>query len=229
MNNCRTVLGRCLASSSVPLILALSIVSPSPTLAADLLGLYLGGGVGQAHVQADNLPNPDTGFGVPASIGNFRENHSAYKFLVGLRPMSLAGAEIEYLDFGRPSGTVGTIPLVSAVPISADVKMKGAAAFGVLYLPVPVVDIYLKAGLGRLQAIENVNFRLPAPYSTCVIEGGPNCQFSKRYGVTNTGLAAGAGAQVKFGSLSVRGEYERFRVAGAYPSLFSLALTWTFL
>jgi hypothetical protein len=76
---------------------------------------------------------------------------------------------------------------------------------------------------------ENVTFRLPAPYATCVMEGGPSCQFSKRYEVTNTGLAAGAGAQFKFGSLSVRGEYERFSAAGGNPSLFSLGLTWTFL
>jgi len=115
------------------------------------------------------------------------------------------GAEITYMDFGHPSGTVGTIPLGGAVPISGDVKMKGSAAFGVLYLPVPVIDIYAKAGLARLQTTENVTFRLPAPYATCVIEGGPSCQFSKRYDVTNTGLAAGAGAQFKFGSLSVRG------------------------
>jgi hypothetical protein len=149
--------------------------------------------------------------------------------MVGLRPISLVGAEITYMDFGHPSGTVGTIPLGGAVPISGDVKMKGSAAFGVLYLPVPVIDIYVKAGLARLQTTENVTFRLPAPYATCVIEGGPSCQFSKRYDVTNTGLAAGAGAQFKFGSLPVRGEYERFSAAGGNPSLFSLGLTWTFL
>jgi hypothetical protein len=97
--------------------------------------------------------------------------------MVGLRPISLVGAEVAYVDFGDPNGTVGTIPLGGAVPISADVKMKGAAAFGVLYL----------------------------------------------------GLAIGAGAQFKFGSMAMRGEYERFSAAGSNPSLFSLGLTWTFL
>jgi hypothetical protein len=174
-------------------------------------------------------PTPSLAWAVHRPLENFRENHSAYKFMVGLRPISLVGAEITYMDFGHPSGTVGTIPLGGAVPISGDVKMKGSAAFGVLYLPVPVIDIYAKAGLARLQTTENVTFRLPAPYATCVIEGGPSCQFSKRYDVTNTGLAAGAGAQFKFGSLSVRGEYERFSAAGGNPSLFSLGLTWTFL
>ena len=203
-------------------------------VAEELLGLYVGGAVGQAHVQANNLPDPAAGLGGPPTIGDFRENHSAYKFMVGLRPISLVGAEVAYVDFGHPSGIVGTIPLgdlplVGAVPMSGDVKMKGSAAFGVLYLPVPVIDIYFKAGLARLQTTENVTFRLPAPYAACVMEGGPSCQFSKRYDATNTGLAAGAGAQFKFGSLSVRGEYERFSAAGGNPSLFSLGLTWAFL
>jgi opacity protein-like surface antigen len=215
----------------VPLpILALSIVASAPTWAADPLGLYVGGAVGQAHVQADNLPNPDAVSGFPSSIASFRENHTAYKFMVGLRPISLVGAEVAYVDFGHPTGTVGTLTLAGTipVPISADVKMKGTAAFGVLYLPVPVVDIYLKAGLARLQTTEVTTFTLPAPFATCVISGGPNCTFSSRYSATNTGLALGAGAQFKFGSLAVRGEYERFSAAGGNPSLFSLGLTWTF-
>ena len=229
MNKIRSALGWYSVSSIAAAIVGVSIVSSAPTLAADLLGLYVGGAVGQAHVQADNLPNPDTAFAGPSSIGNFRENHSAYKFMVGLRPISLVGAEVAYVDFGHPSGTVGTIPLGRAIPISADVKMKGSAAFGVLYLPVPVVDIYVKTGLARLQTTENATFTLPAPYATCVVSGGPHCRFSTRYDVTNTGLAIGAGAQFKFSALFVRGEYERFSAAGGNPSLFSLGLMWTFL
>jgi len=45
---------------------------------------------------------------------------------------------------------------------------------------------------------------------------------------TNTGFAAGAGAQFKLGSWAVRAEYERFNAAGANPSLVSLGVTWTF-
>ncbi len=39
--------------------------------------------------------------------------------------------------------------------------MSGAAAFGMLYLPVPVVSVYAKAGLARLQATSNVSLFLP--------------------------------------------------------------------
>jgi opacity protein-like surface antigen len=110
---------------------------------------------------------------------------------------------------------------------SADVKMSGAAAFGMLYLPVPVVSLYAKAGLARLQTTSNVALFLPG-VGTCTINN-PNCAwFSRRNSVTNAGLAAGAGAQLKLGAWALRAEYERFNVAGGNPGLASLATTWTF-
>ena len=45
---------------------------------------------------------------------------------------------------------------------------------------------------------------------------------------TNTSFAAGVGAQLKFGPLSARAEYERFSAAGENPYLLSLGLTWSF-
>jgi hypothetical protein len=45
---------------------------------------------------------------------------------------------------------------------------------------------------------------------------------------SDTSFAAGVGAQVKFGSLALRAEYERFDAAGENPSLVSLGLTWSF-
>ncbi len=209
-------------------ICVLGYVACAPASAVDVLGLYAGGAVGQARVEAGNLLDPGAAFGTTPTSGNFKRNHSAFKVMVGVRPISLVGAEVAYLDLGHPGGITGTIPIGGAVPISTDVTMKGSAAFGVLYLPVPIVDVYVKAGIARLQTIENSTFTLSAPYGTCVIGGGPHCQFSSRQDVTNTGFAGGAGAQFKFGSLAVRGEYERFGAAGGHPSLFSLGLTWTF-
>jgi hypothetical protein len=46
-------------------------------------------------------------------------------------------------DYGHPSGSFGRYP--------ADVTMKGGSAFGVLVLPIPIVDIFVKAGLARVQ------------------------------------------------------------------------------
>jgi len=58
--------------------------------------------------------------------------------MVGVRPISVVGAEFAYATSGteRLNGLVST-----------DVTMKGASAFGIFYLPVPIVDIYAKAGV----------------------------------------------------------------------------------
>jgi hypothetical protein len=82
------------------------------------------------------------------------------------------------MNFGNPRGSLGSL--------AADAKIDGTAAFGVLYLPIPVpfLDLYAKAGVG---------------------------------------------AQLKFGSLAVRAEYERFDVAGGAPGLLTVGLTKTFL
>lgn len=97
--------------------------------------------------------------------------------MAGLRPISLVGAEVEYFDFGHPSEFAGTIPSglvgVPSFPVSADVKVKGSAAFAVLYLPVPVVDVFVKLGAARIQTTSNTSVTVSAPYATCVIPRRP--------------------------------------------------------
>jgi opacity protein-like surface antigen len=82
----------------------------------------------------------------------------------------------------------------------------------------------LKAGIERLQSTLNSS-RIGV--ATCTVTS-PNCGLI-RLDTTNTGFAAGAGAQLKFGSLAVRAEYERFSATGRNPSLLSLGLLWSFL
>jgi hypothetical protein len=121
---------------------AILVAAPAKeAIAENPLGFYAGANIGQSQV--------DTGSGgvVPSPTDHFRENHSAFKILTGIRPISLLGAELAYIDFGRPSGSLGGAP--------ADVRMKAVAAFAVVYLPVPVVDVYLKAGVARLQSTIN--------------------------------------------------------------------------
>jgi opacity protein-like surface antigen len=207
----------CIAIAALPLAQAKAI---------DLLGIYVGGAVGQGRVEANNLSSASA---VVPTLGEFKENHSAYKVMIGVRPISIIGAELAYVDFGHPSGAVGTgaasIGPANATA-SADVTLKGPAAFAMLYLPVPVVDVYLKAGEARLQTTANATVTLTGPI-LCVV-GHPTCQFSQSNSTTNTGFAAGIGAQFKLGPAAVRGEYERFNAAGGNPSLFSIGLTWMF-
>ncbi len=199
--------------TNIPLLLAAFLLLAQPTgnaVAEDLLGLYVGGAIGQSRVEA-NSPH-------------FNENHLGWKVMVGVRPISLFGAELAYIDLGDPTGQLGQQP-------NGDVSTKGGAAFGVLYLPVPVVDVFLKAGVSRLQnAIHS-----PGGYNVCPPDF-PTCPghiagpitAPYRQDRSNTGFAAGAGAQYKIGSLAVRAEYERFNAAGGNPSLLSAGITWSF-
>jgi hypothetical protein len=169
----------------------------------DVLGLYVGAAAGQSQVEA-----------YAPSLGEFAQNHSAYKLIVGLRPISAFGAEVSYVDFGHPNGNIDSAP--------SDVSQSGIDAFGMVYLPVPVVDVFVKAGLARLQSALNSN---NPGFGTCPIIN-PDCALF-HVNRSDTSFAAGAGAQVKFGSLALRAEFERFDAAGANPTLVSLGLTWT--
>jgi hypothetical protein len=183
--------------------------------ATDPLGMYVGGAVGQSRVEADVS-------GIFGS-GIFREDHGAFQVMAGVRPISLLGAELAYVNLGHPSGDIGGFP--------ADVTTRGVAAFGVLYLPIPIpaFDIYAKAGLARMQGtVNSTNYRLRIdcfPGLACTpMYTGPNFPMDR----TDTHFAAGAGAQVKFGSWAVRAEFERFDAIGAHPSLASVGITWSF-
>jgi hypothetical protein len=188
----------------IPGVALLLIAAPSGWAHADnLLGLYVGGAVGEARVDAT----------APVS-GDFNEHHTAFKVMVGARPLSWAGVELAYQDFGDPSR--------SSLYLASDVKMKGEAAFGVFYLPVPVVDVFLKAGLARLDSTATTQVVCPVGYPcTLIVPPPPENR-------TNTGFAGGVGTQFKIGSFAIRGEYERFNAAGGNPSLLSLGLTWSF-
>jgi hypothetical protein len=163
----------------------------APALAADN-GIYVGASVGQANTQAD-----------VGSVAKFDENDTGYKAFVGIRPLDLFAVEVAYIDFGSPSANVG--------PVRANADVKGAAAFGLLYLPLPlpVVDLYAKAGFARLDTkIDSGSFRLDR---------------------SNTDFAWGVGGQLNFGSLSVRAEYEKFQTDTGDPDLISIGVAWTFL
>jgi opacity protein-like surface antigen len=180
----------------------------------DLLGVYFGGGYGQAHLRAE--PGPI----IPQSTGSlsgFDMTHSAFKAIAGIRPLPFVGAEISYMDFGRVSGITGeAVPGVPGAVVSSEqVSQKGESALGLLYLPVPIVDVYLKGGLSRIATEFGI---------TGTGEGAG--AFRADHDTTDTAFAYGAGLQWKLGQWAVRGEYERFSAAGANPSLLSLSMTF---
>lgn len=180
--------------SRIPLLasslLAATLLVPLGAHAADN-GFYIGGSVGQANVDFD-----DDDF-------DFDEDDTGYKLFVGIRPIDLLAFEVSYTDFGKPETSVG------AVRTNADVK--SASAFGLLYapLPLPLVDIYAKAGFARIeQDVTSSSFRVDR---------------------TDTDFAWGVGGQLNFGSLAVRAEYERFKTDAGDPDFVSIGIAWTFL
>lgn len=171
-------------------LLALALLAPLGAQAADN-GFYLGGSVGQANVDVND-----------STIG-FDEDDTGYKLFVGIRPIDLLAAEVSYTDFGKPSANVG--------PVRATADVKAASLFGLLYapLPLPLVDLYVKAGFARIeQDVTSSSFRLDR---------------------TDTDFAWGVGGQLNFGSLAVRAEYERFKTDAGDPDFVSIGVAWTFL
>lgn len=189
----------------LPAVLLLATL-PQAGLAGDLLGLYVGGAMGQAQVRVDA-----SGF----STQDFKENHSAFKFLVGGRALSVLGAELEYVDMGHPAGALSGLP--------AEGSAKGTAAFALLYLPIPlpVLDIYGKVGVSHLQTSLRGSLVSPVCVGPCTTLG------SFSYGSSRSALAAGAGVQLSLASVAVRAEYERFGTAVASPDMVTLGLTWS--
>jgi opacity protein-like surface antigen len=185
---------------------AAAIGVSAPVRAENPLGFYIGGGVGESHVRNDSL----TGF---------VENHTGWKALVGIRPISILGAEIEYADFGHPGATGVTV--APGLAYNVDASQKATSLFALAYwpLPLPVVDIYGKAGFSRLRSEVSATCATP---STC----GANPGFNEES--TDTRFAYGIGVQAKFFDLALRAEYERIQSSGSSPDLYSIIATWTF-
>lgn len=175
--------------------------------AADgLLGLQLGAGVGQANIRVDQRPGN-------IALG-LKENHSAWQAFIGVRPLSLIGAELSYFNLGEANNTFGTV--------QARARQNGAAlmAVGYLPLPLPLFDIYGKAGLARTQTT------LDGTVSglSCVVAG---CNVFKG-NASDTRLSWGAGAQLKLPliKLGLRAEYTQLNTSNGNPHLVTVGVVW---
>jgi len=186
------------------------------TASADnLLGFYAGAGVGVSTVRSDDSYVP--------GYGDYdHDHHTAWKAIVGIRPLPIVGAELEYIDFGHPGGDNNYYDEYSNYGPDSHPRAIAAFAVGHLPLPVPFLDIYGKAGAARLHT--NVNgFDSGNCYSEGACDGAAMSQ--SRW---DTRFAYGAGLQTRFWGLSVRAEYERISSPYGDPDLLSVGATWTF-
>jgi opacity protein-like surface antigen len=202
------------ARAALVMALGLGPLCASSALADDLIGLYVGGGLGTSNVRVDDS--------VLGSGQGFDAHKDGWKLLLGVRPISLVGAEVEYIDFGTahfvtPTDSFGLAQRGEAHP-------KAAAAFGVIYapIPIPLLDVFGKIGVARLQM--DVNATTFCAVSPCVAIASPPFAFNR----TNARIAYGAGAQFKFSGFAARLEYERVNATTGDPDLMSIGITWSF-
>jgi len=164
--------------------------------ADDLLGLYAGAAVGQSTQYIDVVS------------GGAEQHDTGWKVMAGIRPIPWLGAEAEYFNLGSPS------QVIDAINVSA--KSSGPAAFGVLYLPYGIGDLFVKAGGASVTSRANV------------LSGGAGGTVLYTSSQTNQVAAWGGGGQIKFDSLAVRLEYEGLNAPTGRQSLISAGVLWSF-
>ena len=119
-------------------------------------------------------------------------SNTSWKVYAGVRPLNWLAAEADYIDLGSNSGT-------NAAGSSGHTNGSAFAAYAVGFLPIPlpVLDIFGKAGLARWK------------YDGSVIPpGGIGSAFSTK----GTDFAWGIGAQAHISMFGARLEYENFNV-----------------
>ncbi len=212
------------------------VLSPAALADSELFGsgnplqFYVGAGAGAATVSQGFL---DLGSGIYRSFPDRR--HFGWKVLMGIRPVSWVGAELEYLELG--SAHLGPSLLVPGDVsggefLGATTTARAGAGFVMGYLPLTSrMDFFGKVGVARLQMPNRYTDAIPQtqpcpPGST----GGTCALFTQAYFSqhdVDTGPAFGGGAQVHFDAFAVRAEYERISSGIGDPYLLSLGFTWT--
>jgi len=169
---------------------ALGVAAGTAQAGVPGVDVYMGAGVGQSNA---DISASDLG------VSSFDKKDLGWKVFFGGRFVSTLGGELDYIDFGKPDGG------------GAEVNYKALAGFGMFYLPIPlpVLDIYAKAGVARLDSDLHVT--------------------GSSFSTKDTKFAYGAGVQLKFGSFAIRGEYEQFKVEDTKPTMLSVSFSKSFL
>jgi hypothetical protein len=187
-----------------PSLLCASLMVTGACVAGPL-DFYLGAGVGESTLKQDYY--------------QIDSHVTAWKLVAGWRPLDAFGAEVEYADLGSKNVTY-TSAAVSTWQVSTSAHATAVFALGYLPVPMPWLDLYVKAGAARVQ--DNTTYKLTfCPF--CFPLPPPLIDDSSR-----TSVAWGAGLQFKMGLPAVRVEYERFAGSQGNDSLLTLALTANF-
>jgi opacity protein-like surface antigen len=115
------------------MLLGAGLAVSTAASADDLLGLYVGAGVGQSTLKQDYY--------------QIDAHATGWKVMAGWRPLSFLGAEIEYASLGSKDVTYQ----FTSQHISSDAHATAVFALGYLPVPLPWIDLYGKVGAARVQ------------------------------------------------------------------------------
>jgi opacity protein-like surface antigen len=182
---------------------------------ANPLGFYVGAGGGRADLRFDGQDYFVCTYLQDCSFNGTAPGWTAF---VGLQPLPSVGAELQYIDFGHST---------AETPLGGEnsSRARALALFGTGTVPLPFVDLYAKAGVGRLQTKNSI---FTADPNACLDTNGAYCGFYSQFDKTAVRFGWGLGTQVKLSSLALRLEYVRFSSPDGDPDLLSLALLWKF-
>lgn len=158
---------------------------------------YIGGSIGQSYIELDA--------GTPAVPVNFDEEDFGWKLMAGYNfdfAVITLGVEVDYVDFGAPSGDV----LGSQIEVDAN----GFAGFGIAGFDLGPVGVFAKLGV----------ISWDASFSVDGFDAGSDDGTDPAYGVG-----------VKFGlaSVEIRGEYEIYDIEDSDDvAMLSVGLVWRF-
>jgi OOP family OmpA-OmpF porin len=168
--------------------LVVAAAAPAAYAQDENSGWYLGGGVGQFNAQIDDIDDVD------ATVDDWDEDDTAYKFFGGYRLNNFLAFELDYINLGEPSGAV--------VPgRNVDASIDGFAPYVVGTIPLGQwFEVYGRLGYYFYDATVGVEDELDN-----------RVEFDEE----SEDLVYGAGIGANIGErLNLRFEYEKFDLEG---------------
>jgi hypothetical protein len=184
--------------------LAMIFVAMSTHASSDNpFGLYVGAAAGKSDIRVNG---PYSGLDLGARpIG--------WTIFVGLRPLSVVGVELQYIDYSHSTVQSTTVGLETV-----DWHQRATTLSGLAFAPIPLpfLDVYGRVGLAQLETRGSASEKIGSGLNMSLITQ------------TATHFAYGAGAQLKASSLAFRLETQWIGASGKQPEFLSLGLSWTF-
>ncbi len=208
------------------LMAIIALGASTSALAGNPLGAYVGFGVGASNV-GNNYNNGGYGYNCgPYGCygGGYGTSVVSWKVMAGIRPISIVGAELEYMDFGSSNGNNGYYN--NYYYYGANSHPKATLLYGVGYLPLPLpyLDVFGKLGVARLQT-NITNYVNPTGSGICTY---PCVPINAGIDQSNDKFAYGAGIQARWQDFAFRAEYEGISSNYGNPAAVSISVTWTF-